>query len=147
MGPITTLQILIFSSIFCLNQQEIESPAESGSSDRLFGDFAEHGRTSYVATSLAAIMFYKWNWEAKAASARRRALMWALLLVVVFAMLGMLRMGVFNPFFLVLYLFLEPLFTSISAFSVMQGEEWLLFDVPKDFFYAFLNIVPTWLAG
>ena len=147
MGPIATLQMLILFQYLLFKSTGNRVAARLNLVLLIVCSviLLSMGGRLYVATSLAAIMFYKWNWEAKAASARRRALMWALLLVVVFAMLGMLRMGVFNPFFLVLYIFLEPLFTSISAFSVMQGEEWLLFDVPKDFFYAFLNIVPTWL--
>jgi hypothetical protein len=57
----------------------------------------------------------------------------------------MWRMGESNYIQLGFYLFAEPLFTSISAFSFMQNWEGGMFDEPKDFFYAFLNIVPSWI--
>lgn len=103
------------------------------------------GGRLYVISSLAAIYFYYWNWGAKRDSQRRRSLVYASITLVVLSMIGMLRMGIFAPTAIALYLFVEPFLTSISAFSLMQNGEWVLLQAPTDFFYAFLNIVPSWL--
>lgn len=147
MGPIATLQMLVLFQYLLFKSTGNLAAARLNLILLVVCSIVllSMGGRLYVATSLAAIMFFKWNWEARAASARTRTLMWALFIAVIFSVLGMLRMGVFTPLFIILYLFLEPLFTSISAFSIMQGEEWLWFGIPRDFLSAFLNIVPTWL--
>ena len=147
MGPIATLQMLILFQYLVFKSSGISVAAKLNLVLLIVSSVVllSMGGRLYVATALAAILFYKWNWEARAASARRRALLWAFFVVVVFAMLGMLRMGVFSPFFVLLYMFLEPLFTSISAFSAMRGDWAWLADSPNDFLVAFLNIVPSWL--
>lgn len=147
MGPIATLQLLILFQYLLFKSSGLRVAARLNLALLIVCSVVllSMGGRLYVATALAAILFYKWNWGARGASARRRALMWAFFVVVVFAMLGMLRMGVFNPFFVLLYMFLEPLFTSISAFSVMRGDWAWLADSPNDFLVAFLNIVPSWL--
>lgn len=147
MGPIATLQLLILFQYLLFKSSGLHVAARLNLALLIVCSIVllSMGGRLYVATALAAILFYKWNWGARAASARRRALMWVFLVVVVFAILGMLRMGVFNPFFVLLYMFLEPLFTSISAFSVIRGDwDWLA-DNPNDFLVAFLNVVPAWL--
>lgn len=147
MGPLATLQMLILFQYLLFKASGLRVAAKLnlilliGCSVVLLS----MGGRLYVATALAAILFYKWNWEGGAASARRRALMWVFFAVVAFAVLGMLRMGVFNPFFVLLYAFLEPFFTSISAFAVIRGDWTWLADSPDDFLIAFLNIVPSWL--
>ena len=146
MGPIATLQMLILFQYLLFKSAGIRVAAKLNLALLVVCSLVllSMGGRLYIATALAAVLFYKWNWEHKSASARHRALMWAFLVILLLAILGMLRMGVFNPFFLVIYMFLEPLFTSISAFSAMRGE-WVWFDVSNDFIYAFLNIVPSWL--
>lgn len=147
MGPIATLQLLILFQYLLFKSSGLRVAARLNLALLVVCSVVllSMGGRLYVATALAAILFYKWNWEARAASARRRTLIWAFVVVVIFAMLGMLRMGVFNPFFVLLYMFLEPFFTSISAFSVMSGDWAWLADRPNDFLVAFLNIVPTWI--
>lgn len=147
MGPIATLQLLILFQYLVLKASGLRVAARLNLVLLVVSSVVllSMGGRLYVATALAAILFYKWNWETRVASARRHAMMWAFLLIVVFAMLGMLRMGVFNPFFVLLYMFLEPLFTSISAYSVMRGDWGLLADNPNDFLISFVNIVPSWL--
>jgi hypothetical protein len=146
MGPIATLQLLILFQYLLFKSSGLRVAARLNLVLLLVCSVVllSMGGRLYVATSLAAILFYKWNWEARATSARRRALMWAFFAVVAFAVLGMLRMGVFSPFFVLLYMFLEPFFTSISAFSVMRGDWTWLADSPNDFLVAFVNIVPSW---
>lgn len=147
MGPIATLQMLILFQYLLFKSSGNRVAAKLNLALLIVCSIVllSMGGRLYVATSLTAILFYKWNWEARAVSARRRALMWVFFAVVAFAMLGMLRMGVFSPFFVLLYMFLEPLFTSISAFSVMRGDWALVADTPNDFLFAFVNIVPSWL--
>lgn len=147
MGPIATLQMLILFQYLLFKSSGNRAAAQLNLALLIVCSVVllSMGGRLYVATSLTAILFYKWNWEARAASARRRALMWAFFAVVVFALLGMLRMGVFSPFFVLLYIFLEPLFTSISAFSAMRGDWALVAGTPNDFLFAFVNIVPSWL--
>lgn len=147
MGPIATLQLLILFQYLLFKSSGLHVAARLNLALLIVCSIVllSMGGRLYVATALAAILFYKWNWGARTASARRRALMWVFLVVVVFAILGMLRMGVFNPFFVLLYMFLEPLFTSISAFSVIRGDWAWLADNPNDFLVAFLNVVPAWL--
>lgn len=147
MGPIATLELLILFQYLLVKSSGERVAARLNLILLIVCSvvlLSMGGRIS-VATTVAAILFYRWNWEARSSSARRRALMWIFFVAVVFAVLGMLRMGVFSPFFILLYMFLESLFTSISAFSVMRGDWGWWVDSPKEFIVAFLNIIPSWL--
>lgn len=146
MGPIATLQMLILFQYLVFKSAGLRVAEKLNLALLVVCSLVllSMGGRLYIATALAAVLFYNWNWRHKSAFARHRALMWAFLVILLLAILGMVRMGVFNPFFLVIYMFLESLFTSISAFSAVGGE-WVWFDISNDFIYAFLNIVPSWL--
>jgi hypothetical protein len=147
MGPIATLQMLILFQYLLYKSSGNQVAARlnayllAATSVVLLG----MGGRLYVVTALAAIYFYYWNWGAKNANSRRNSLIAMFFLLILLAVIGMWRMGEANFIQLGFYLFAEPLFTSISAFSFMQNWEVVLFDAPKDFFFAFLNIVPSWV--
>jgi hypothetical protein len=147
MGPLATLQMLILFQYLMYRSSGVTVAARLNlillvaTSIILLG----MGGRLYVVTSLAAIYFYYWNWGSKSAAARRKSLFKIFWIMIAFAVIGMWRMGETNYLQLGFYLFAEPLFTSISAFSFMQNWEGALFAAPKDFFQAFLNIVPSWL--
>lgn len=147
MGPIATLQMLILYQYVLYKSSGIVVAARLNlilliaTSVVLLG----MGGRLYVITAFAAIYFYYVNWGSKNAAERRKYLFLIVIILISLAVLGMWRMGEFNYMQLGFYLFAEPLFTSISAFSFMQNWEGGLFDTPTDFFHAFLNIVPSWL--
>jgi len=147
MGPIATLQMLILFQYLLYKSSGNRAAAKLNAylliatSVILLG----MGGRLYVVTSLAAIYFYYWNWGSKNATSRRNSLIAMFAFLIMLAAIGMWRMGEANLIQLGFYLFAEPLFTSISAFSFMQNWEMVLFDAPKDFFFAFLNIVPSWI--
>jgi hypothetical protein len=147
MGPIATLQMLILFQYLMYRSSggaiaaKLNMMLLVATSIILLG----MGGRLYVVTSLAAIYFYYWNWGAKSAAARRKSLFTIFWVMIALAVIGMWRMGETNYIQLGFYVFAEPLFTSISAFSFMQNWEGALFEAPKDFFHAFLNIVPSWL--
>jgi hypothetical protein len=147
MGPLATLQMLILFQYLMYRSSGASIAAKLNmillvaTSIILLG----MGGRLYVVTSLAAIYFYYWNWGSKSAAARRKSLFAIFWIIIALALVGMWRMGDINFIQLGIYLFVEPLFTSISAFSFMQNWEGALFAAPKDFFQAFLNIVPSWL--
>lgn len=144
-GPLATLELmLLFQYLAC-------RAANRRVFQRLFGvllvlssiTLLGMGGRLYVASVLFGLYFYWWKWVARDALARRRSLKWAALAPIAFALIGMWRLGSFEPREIGFYLLAEPLFTSISAISFMLGETWSMFDVPKDFFSAFINIVPA----
>jgi hypothetical protein len=145
MGPIATLQMMILFQYFLFKSSGIRTAARLNMALLIVCSIIllSMGGRLYVISSLAAIYFYYWNWSAKDDPERRRSLVFALVVLIVLAVIGMLRMGIFDAITLIFYLFTEPFFTSISAFSIMQNGEWSLLETPKEFFFAFVNIVPS----
>jgi hypothetical protein len=146
-GPIATVQMaLLFQYLLCKAAQLKVTGIISGfllvcSSIILMG----MGGRLYVASSLVALYFYFWLWGANTAALRRRSLALAFLVPVALTTIGMWRVGRLDFSVFGYYLFSESFFTSISAFTIMQGGKWSWIDIdtPKDFFLAFLNIVPS----
>lgn len=147
MGPIATLQMLIlfqyllYKSSGNMAAAKLNAYLLIATSVILLG----MGGRLYVVTSLAAIYFYYWNWGLKNSISRRNTLVGMFFILILLAVIGMWRLGEASFIQFGFYLFAEPLFTSISAFSFMQNWEVVLFDAPKDFFFSFLNIVPSWI--
>ena len=147
MGPIATLQMLILFQ-YLLYKSSSNLAAAKLNAYLLIATsviLLSMGGRLYVVTSLVAIYFYYWNWGSRNATSRRNSLLAMFVLLILLAVIGMWRMGEANLSQLGFYLFAEPLFTSISAFSFMENWEVVLFDMPKDFFFSFLNIVPSWI--
>jgi len=101
------------------------------------------GGRLYVLSSIVAIYIQWWKFRAKSARVRIRSLAAVIVTPLLFATAGMLRLGVFDPAELGFYVFAEPLFTSISAFTLMDSHGWSWLDGPRDFFSAFVNLVPA----
>jgi oligosaccharide repeat unit polymerase len=147
MGPIATLQMVILFQFILCKLSKNKALARLNmillflSSIVLLG----MGGRLYVITSLVAIVFYYWNWGAKNNRERRRSLLWIFVLPIPFAIVGMWRFGIFdfNILSVLMNLFTEPFLTSISAFTFMQGGNWFLLDIKKEFFFAFLNVIPS----
>lgn len=144
-GPIATLEMVL------LYEYLLSQAAGLRTARRMYGSMLfvcsllllSMGGRLYVVSVLFILYFYWWKWQATDASARRRSIKWAVLAPLPFALLGMWRIGAIDVGSLGFYLFAEPIFTGISAVSFFVGGAWSLFDVPKDFLYAFLNIVPA----
>lgn len=147
MGPISTLQMVILFQYILCKASGNKSAARLNmlllflSSAVLLG----MGGRLYVMTSLVAMYVYFLNWGAKNNRARRRSLLWVFVVPIPFALIGMWRFGTldFNVWSFFMNLFTEPFLTSISAFTFMQSGNWLFLDLREDFFFAFLNIVPS----
>jgi hypothetical protein len=101
------------------------------------------GGRLYTVSAIVAAFFYYWNWGAKDDAARRRSAVFMLTVPIVMAALGSWRLGELDLGPLGFYLFAEPVFTSISGVTLVQGGSWSWLDLPRDFGSAFLNIVPS----
>lgn len=143
-GPIATLQMAMLLQYLAAKAARLRAAVGLGAllivSSVLL--LAMGGRL-YVLSALVAIYVYWWKYSATSAQARRRSLGAIIAVPLVFAMVGMWRLGTFDITELGFYVFAEPMFTSISAFTLMDGHGWSFFDAPRDFVSAFLNIVPT----
>jgi hypothetical protein len=143
-GPIATMQMMLLFQYLAAKAAGLAARRwlgllMVGSSILLLG----MGGRLYVLSSLLALYIYWWKYTAAGPAARRRSLLILLLAPLFFGIVGMWRLGVTDPSELGFYLIAEPLFTAISAFTLMSSHSWALIDVPKDFFSAFLNIVPA----
>lgn len=101
------------------------------------------GGRLYAVSILVAVYFRWWNWGARSNQARRWSAVWLFAVPFALAVLGMWRTGETDSSTLSFYLLVESLFTSISMLSLMLGGTWSWLDMPREFFSAFLNIVPT----
>jgi hypothetical protein len=143
-GPIATLQMALLL-------QYLASKAGGQSTARGLGALLAissvlllgMGGRLYVLSTLAAIYFYWWKFTASGPTARRRSMVALLLAPLFFGAVGMWRLGFFDISTFGFFLFAEPLFTSIPAFTMMEGHGWSLLAMPSDFLSAFINIVPT----
>ncbi len=143
-GPVSTLQMCLLFQYLAARAGRSRSARWLGlllliSSVLLIG----MGGRLYVLSALAAIYIDWWKFRAADARARRRSLIAVIATPLVFGVVGMLRLGVFDLADLSFYVFAEPLFTSISAFTLMDGNGWALLDAPRDFFSAFINLIPA----
>ncbi len=143
-GPISTLQM-------CLVFQYLAARVEGSRSTRWLGILLllssvlllGMGGRLYVLSALVAIYVDWWKFRASGPRARLRSLVAVIVTPLAFGVVGMLRLGVFDLADLSFYIFAEPLFTSISAFTLMDGNGWALLDTPRDFFSAFINLIPA----
>jgi len=143
-GPISTLQM-------CLLFQYLAARAEGSRSRRWLGLLLllssvlllGMGGRLYVLSTLVAIYVDWWKFRASGSRARLRSLVAVIVTPLAFGVVGMLRLGIFDLGDLSFYIFAEPLFTSISAFTLMDGNGWALLDTPRDFFSAFINLIPA----
>ncbi len=147
MGPIATLEmVVLFQYILCkssgmLTMARLNLILLFLCSLVLLG----MGGRLYVASSIAAIIFYSWKFCPIKKPSLVGTLFFISVAVVSLGAIGMVRMGFFSPGLVVLYVFTESLLTSISAFSAMAGGEWALFEIPSNFIYSFINVVPSWV--
>lgn len=143
-GPVSTLQM-------CLVFQYLAARAGGSRSTRWLGALLlicsvlllGMGGRLYVLSALVAIYVDWWKFRASGSRARLRSLAAVIVTPLAFGVVGMLRLGVFDLADLSFYIFAEPLFTSISAFTLMDGNGWELLDAPRDFFSAFINLIPA----
>ncbi len=143
-GPVATLQMCMLLQYLATKDARLPSSRWIGwllvvSSILLIG----MGGRLYVLSALVAVYFYWWKYTASGRRARRNSLAMLIAVPLLFSLVGMWRLGVFDVSQLGFYLFAEPLFTSISAFTLMSGRGWAMIDSPLDFLSAFFNIVPA----
>lgn len=143
-GPVSTLEMCLLFQY--LAARAVKSPASRAlglllliCSVLLIG----MGGRLYVLSALVAIYIDWWKFRAASAHVRRRSLFAVIAAPLVFGVVGMLRLGVFDPAELGFYIFAEPMFTSISAFTLMDSHAWALLDAPRDFYSAFINLIPA----
>lgn len=143
-GPVSTMQMCLLFQFLAARGAGLRSARWLGllllaCSLLLLG----MGGRLYVLSAVVAIYIHWWKFRARSARVRMRSLVAVIATPIAFAAAGMLRLGVFDPADLGFYIFAEPLFTSISAFTLMDGHGWAWLDAPRDFFSAFINLVPA----
>jgi len=143
-GPIATLQMALLLQYMLAKAAGLASARWAGMMLTISSVLLmSMGGRLYVVSSLVALYIYWWQWSARDARARRLSLVPLIVAPIGLAMIGMWRMGVFDPSALFFYLFAESMFTSISAFTLMASQGPALVHGPSDFLSAFLNIVPS----
>ncbi len=145
-GPIATLQMALLLQYLAAKDAGLPSARWAGgllaaSSVLLIG----MGGRLYVLSTLAALYFHWWKYTAVGRRARLRSLAILVATPIFFGVVGMWRLGFFDPSTLSFFIFAEPLFTSITAFTMMESHGWSWFAYPADFVSSFINIVPTML--
>ena len=143
-GPVATMQMCVLFQFLAARAAGLHSARWLGLT-LLAGTFLLIGMGGrlYVLSSIVAIYIQWWMYRSRSARVRRRSLVAVIVVPLAFAVAGMLRLGVFNLADLGFYVFAEPLFTGISAFTLMDGHGWSWLDTPRDFFSAFINLVPA----
>ena len=144
-GPIATMAMVIL--FHYLSRQADECKSEARATGLLLVAacvvLLGMGGRLYMVTALVAIYFHWWHWLSRDRAARIRSLVLVFAAPLALALIGMWRIGSIDFTTLGFYLFAEAFFSSISALSLMLGNTWSWIDAPRDFFSAFLNIVPT----
>jgi len=144
-GPISTLEMLyLFHYLVCI-------PDKNRAASHLTGFFLlitsiiliGMGGRLYVLSTIISIAFYHWNWVPMKAIIRRRLFISIMLLPILLVAVGMWRVGDSNFTTVGFYLFAEPLFASISSFTLLQHSNWQWLSYPNDFIVSILNIVPS----
>jgi hypothetical protein len=143
-GPIATVQLALLLQYLAAKCAGLRSARALGlllaaASIVLIG----MGGRLYVLSALVALYVRWWMYGTSDPRARRRSLLLVVVVPVLFGIAGMWRLGIFDPSLMAFYLFAEPTFTSISAFTLMDGHSWKFLDTPTDLISAFVNIVPS----
>jgi hypothetical protein len=143
-GPIATLEMaILFHYLTCKSSGNKQLSLFPGflltvTSIVLLG----MGGRIYVISALVSVFFYIWNWGGFSVAKRRQILMLFTLTPFGLVAIGMWRVGDLNFNVVGFYLFAESLFTSISAFTLMQSSSWHWLNFPIDFIVSILNVIP-----
>lgn len=141
-GPIATLEMaLLFHYLYCKTFSCIRYTKITGililiTSIILLG----MGGRIYVISALISIFFYEWNWG----NINRRKLFFLMMpMPFIVVAIGMWRVSDLNVDVIGFYIFAESLFTSISAFTILNANNWGWFEYPIDFIISFSNVIPV----
>lgn len=145
MGPIATLEMVLLYQYIACKEAALRRHSLAFGLLLLVSSLAllSMGGRIYVASTFAAVIFHRWKWVARTRKDRLRMVKWIVVAPLVFAAIGMLRLGSFNLAGLGFFLFAEPLFTDISGISFVLGDNWHWFAFPGEFISSFVNIIPS----
>lgn len=101
------------------------------------------GGRLYVITTLVSLLFFKINFNNY--FSKLKALLIIALSSLIFLFVGMWRVDSFEADKIIFMFLAEPIYISISSFSLIQSGNWTLFNTGVDFLSSFLNIIPSFL--